>query len=101
MLPTGTFTIHTHPILIDATILCTPDARAVTTLSGPRIGHLFQFFCPDLTKRSFEEEVYHLITRLGCRSEIHSPTLATTTRNKWATREYLLTTLRNTFHIKT
>jgi hypothetical protein len=41
MLPTGKFTIHTHPTLHDTAILCTPDVRAVTTLSGPRTGHLF------------------------------------------------------------
>jgi hypothetical protein len=65
------------------------DGRAVTTLSGPRIRHLFQLFRPDLTHRSFEEEVYLLITRLGSRSEIHTPTPATTARNRWATREDL------------
>jgi hypothetical protein len=67
MLPTGTFTIHPHPTLHDTTIPCTPNGRAVTTLSGPRIRHLFQLFRPDLTHRSFEEEVYHLMTRLGSR----------------------------------
>jgi hypothetical protein len=101
MLPTGTFTIHDHPTLHDTTIFCTPDGRAGTTLSGPRIQNLFQLFRPDLTHRSFEGKVYHLITRIGSRSEIHSPTPATTTRNRWATREDLLTTLRNTFHIHT
>jgi hypothetical protein len=101
MLPTGTFTVHTHPTLHDTTILWTPYGRAVTTLSGPRIRHLFQLFRPDLTRRSFEDTVYHLITRLGSHSEIHSPTPATTTRNRWATREDLLTTLRNTFHTQT
>jgi hypothetical protein len=50
--------------------------------------------------RTFEEEVYHLITRLSSRSEIHSPTPAATTRNKWATREDLLTALHSTFHIR-
>jgi hypothetical protein len=63
-----------------------------------RAPHLFQLFRPDLSQHSFEEEVYHLITRLGSRSEIHSPTPATTTLNIWATREDLLTALRNTFH---
>jgi hypothetical protein len=101
MLPTCTFTIHIHPTLHDTTILCTPDGRAVTTLSGPRVRHLFQLFRPDLTQRSFEAEVYLLITRLGFRSEIHSPIPTTTTRNRWATREGLLTALRTTFHIKT
>jgi hypothetical protein len=99
-LPTGTFTIHTHPTLHDTTILCTPDGQAVTTLFGPCIRHLFQLFCPDLTHRSFEEEVYRLITRLGSRSEIHSPTPATTTRNRWTIREDLLSALRSTFHIQ-
>jgi hypothetical protein len=99
MLPTGKFTVHTHPTLHDTTILYTPDGRAVTTLSGPRVRHLFQLFRPVLTHHSFEEEIYNLITRLGSRSEIHSSTLATTTRNKWATREDLLTALRNTFDI--
>jgi hypothetical protein len=79
MLPTGTFTIHTQPSPHDTTILCNPDGRAVTTISGPHIRHLFIPFRPDLTHRSFEEDVYHLITRLGSRSEIHSPTPATTT----------------------
>jgi hypothetical protein len=37
MLPTGKFTIHTHPTQHDTNILCTLDGRAVTTLSGPRI----------------------------------------------------------------
>jgi hypothetical protein len=97
MLPTGTFTIHTHLALHDTTILCTLDGRAVTTLSGSRIRHLFQLFRPDLTHRSF----YHLITRLDSRSEIHSPTPVTTTHNRWATREDLLTALRSTFHIQT
>jgi hypothetical protein len=73
MLPIGTFTIHTHPTLHDTTILCTSDGRAVTTLSGPRIRHLFQLYRLDLTHRSFEEEVYHLITRLGSWSKTHSP----------------------------
>jgi hypothetical protein len=68
MLPTGKITIHTHPTLHDTTILCTPDGRAVTTLSGPRVRHLFQLFRPDLTHRSFEEEIYHLRARLGFRS---------------------------------
>jgi hypothetical protein len=81
MLLTGTFTIHTHPNLHDTTVLCTPDGREVTSLSAPRIRHLFQLVRPDLTHRTFDEEVYHLITRLGSRSEIHSPTPATTTRN--------------------
>jgi hypothetical protein len=99
MLPSGTFTIHAHPTLHGTTILCTPDGRAVTTLSSPCIRHLFQLFRPDLTHRSFEELIYHLITRLGFRSEIHSPTPATTTRNRWVNREDLLTALRNTFHI--
>jgi hypothetical protein len=101
MLPTGKFNIHTHPTLYDTTILCTPDGRTVTTLSGPRIRHLFQLFRPYLTQRSFEEEVYHLITRLGSRSKVQSPTPAITTRNRWATREDLLTALRSTFHIQT
>jgi hypothetical protein len=101
MLPTGTFTVHTHPTVHDTSILCTPDGRAVTTLSGPRMRHLFQIFRPDLTHFSFEEEIYHIITRLGSRSEIHSPTPHTTTRNKWVTREDLLTALGNTFHIYT
>jgi hypothetical protein len=100
MLPTVKFTIHTHPTLHDTTILFTPDGCVVTALNGSRIRHLFQLFRPDLTQHSFEEEVYHLITRLGSRSETHSPTPATTTRNKWATREDLLTALRNTFHIQ-
>jgi hypothetical protein len=99
--PTGTFTIHTNPSLYDATILCTPDDRAVTTLCGPRITHLFQLFRQDLTTCSFEEEVYNFLTRLGSRSEIHTPTPATTTRNTWATREDLLTALRTTFRIHT
>jgi hypothetical protein len=68
MLSTGKFTIHTHPTLHDTTILCTPDGRAVTTLSGPGIRHLFHLFRPNLTQRTFEDEVYHLITRLGSRS---------------------------------
>jgi hypothetical protein len=68
MLPTSTFTIYTHPTLKSTNILCTPNGRAVTTLSGTRIRHLFQFFRPDLTHRTFEEEVYHLFTRLGSRS---------------------------------
>jgi hypothetical protein len=101
MLLTGKFTIHAHPTLHDTTILCTPNGRAVTTLSSPRVRHLFQLYRPDLTQHSFVEEVYHLITRLGSRSEIHSPSPATTTRNIWATREDLLTTLRNTFHTQT
>jgi hypothetical protein len=82
MLPTGTFTIHAHPTLHDTTILCTPDGQAVTTISGPHVRHLFQLFRPDLTHSTFEEEVYCLITRPGSRSEIHSPTPATTTRNR-------------------
>jgi hypothetical protein len=70
-----------------------------TPLRGRRRApHLFQLFRPDLTQHSFEEEVYHLITRLGSGSEIHSPTPATTTLNRWATREDLLTALRNTFY---
>jgi hypothetical protein len=101
MPPTGTFTIQTHATLHDTTILCAPDGRAFTTLSGPRIRHLFLVFRPDLAHRSFEEEVYHLISRLGSRSEIHSPTPATTTRSKWDTREDLLTALHSTFHIQT
>jgi hypothetical protein len=101
MLPTSTFTIHSHPTVHDTTILYTPDGHGVTTLSGPRTRHLFQLFRPDLTQCWFEEVVYHLINRLGSRSEIHSPTPATTTRNRWATREDLLTALRTTFHIKT
>jgi hypothetical protein len=32
MLPTGKFTIHTHPTLHETTILSTPDGRVVTTL---------------------------------------------------------------------
>jgi hypothetical protein len=67
ILPSGNFTIHTHPTLHDTTILCTPAGRAVTTVSGPRVRHLFQLFHPDLTHHSFEEEIYHLITRLGSR----------------------------------
>jgi hypothetical protein len=98
MLPIGTFTIHIHPTLDDTTILCTLDGRAVTTLSGPRIRHMFQLFRPDLTHRTFEEEVYHLITHIGSQSDIHSPTPATTMRNRWATREDLLTAPCNTFH---
>jgi hypothetical protein len=73
----------------------------VTTLSGPRIRHLFQLFSPDLTHSTFEEEVYHLITRLSSCSEINSATPANTTRNRWATREDLLSALRTTFHIQT
>jgi hypothetical protein len=102
MLPTGKFAIPTHPSLHDTTILCTPDGRAVTTLSGPRVRHLFQLFRPELSQYTFEEEVYHFLTRLGSRSEIHYPTPATTTRNRWATRdEDLLKALRHTFHIQT
>jgi hypothetical protein len=56
MLPIGTFNIYTHPTLHDSTIMCTPDGRAVTTLPGPRIRHLFQLFRPNLTHRSFEKE---------------------------------------------
>jgi hypothetical protein len=37
MLPNGTFTVHTHSTLHDTSILCTPDGRAVTTVSAPRI----------------------------------------------------------------
>jgi hypothetical protein len=81
--------------------MCTPDGRVVTTLFGPRIRNLFELFRPDLKQRSFEEEVCHLITRLGSRSEIHSPTPATTTHNRWATRDDLLTALHNAFHIHT
>jgi hypothetical protein len=62
---------------------------------------MFHLFRPDLTQHSFEEEDYHLLTRLGSRSQIHSPTPAITTLNIWATREDLFTTLRNTFHIQT
>jgi hypothetical protein len=98
MIITGTITIHTHPTLHDTTMLCTPDGRAVTTLSGPRIRHLYHLFCHNLTHRTFEEEVYLLIIGLGSRSETRSPTHETTTRNKWATREDLLTAIRNTFH---
>jgi hypothetical protein len=47
MLPT--FTIHAHPTLHDTTTLCTPDGRAATTLSGPRVRNLFRLFRPDLT----------------------------------------------------
>jgi hypothetical protein len=101
MLPTGKFAIHAHPSLHDTTILCNPDGRAITTLNGPRVRHLFQLFHPDLSQHTFEEEVYHLLTRPCSRSESHSPTPATTTRNRWATREDLLTTLRYTFHIRT
>jgi hypothetical protein len=85
----------------------TPPSSAAQTAEQsqssppPRVRHVFQLFRPDLTHRSFEEEVYHLITRLGSRSDIHSPTPATTTRNKWVTREDLLTALRNTSHIQT
>jgi hypothetical protein len=68
MLPTGRFTVHTHPTLRDTTIIFTPNGRAVTTLYGPRFRHLLQLFRPDLTDRSFEEEVCHLITHLGSRS---------------------------------
>jgi hypothetical protein len=101
MLPTGKFTLHTHPSLHDTTILCTPDGRAVTTLNGPGVRHIFQLFRPDLSQHTFEEEVYHFLTRLGSRSEIHSPSLATITCNRWATREDLLTALPHTFHIQT
>jgi hypothetical protein len=101
MPPTGTFTLHTHSTLHDTTILRTPDGRAVTTLSGSRIQHLFQLFRPDLPHCAFEEEVYHPITRLGSRSEIHSSTPTITTRNIWAAGEDLLTALRSTFHIQT
>jgi hypothetical protein len=76
MLPTGKFTIHTHPTFHVATILCTPDGPAITTLSAPRTRHLFQLFRPDLTRRTFKEEVYQLITILDSRSEIghlHAP----------------------------
>jgi hypothetical protein len=80
MFPTGKFTIHTHPTLHDTTILCTPDGREFATLNAPRIRHLFRLLRPDLvTQHSFEEEVYHLITRLDSCSEIHSPTPTTTT----------------------
>jgi len=68
MLPTGKFAIYTHLSLHDTTVLCTPDGRAVTTLSGPRVRHLFQLFRPDLPQHTFEEEVYHPLTRLGSRS---------------------------------
>jgi hypothetical protein len=68
MLPTGKFTIHSHPIPSDTTILCTPDSRAVTNLSAPRTRYLCQLFRSYLTHRTFEDEVYHLITRLGSRS---------------------------------
>jgi hypothetical protein len=101
MLPTGPFTIHIHPTLHDTTILYTLDARAVTTLSCPHIHHLYHLFRPNITHRTFENDVYHLITRLGSRYEIRSPTQATTTRNRRATREDVLTALRSTFHIQT
>jgi hypothetical protein len=82
MLFTCTFSIYTHPTLHDTTILCSPDGRAVTTLSGPRVRHLYHLFRPNLTHRTFEKDIYHLITRLGSRSEIQSPAQATTTRNR-------------------
>jgi hypothetical protein len=85
----------------DIAIMCTPDGRAVTTLSSPRTRHLYQLFRTDLKHRTFEEEVYHLISKLGSRSEIRFPTFATTTRNRWATHEDLLPALRTTFHIQT
>jgi hypothetical protein len=101
MLPTGKFAIHSHPNLHDTTIHCNPDGREVIAFSGRRSRHLYQLFHPDLTHRTFEEEVYHLIKRLGSRSKIYSPTPATTTRNRWATREDILSALRNTFHTQT
>ena len=87
MLPTGKFTIHTHPSLHDTTLLCTPDGRAVTTLNGPRVRHLFQLFRPDLSQHTFEEEVYllnHANTvsvkdNLRKRSYSHSPANGTVT----------------------
>jgi hypothetical protein len=82
MLPTGKFTFRNHPNLHDTAILCTLDGRAIKTLSGPCTRHMYKLFRPDITHRTFEEEVFNLITRLGSRSEIHSPTPATTTRNK-------------------
>jgi hypothetical protein len=53
MLPSSIFTIHSYPTLHDTTILCTPDGRAITTLSGSRTQHLFYLFRHDLTHRTF------------------------------------------------
>jgi hypothetical protein len=41
MAPTGNFVIHPHPTLLDRAILCTPNGKAVTTLSASRIRHLY------------------------------------------------------------
>jgi hypothetical protein len=92
---TTTLTFTTQPSF------ALPTAARSTTLSGPRTRHLYQLFLPELTHRAFEEEVYLFITRLGSRSEIHSPTPATTTRKRWVTREDPLSALRNTFHAQT
>jgi hypothetical protein len=101
MVPIDTFTMHTQPTLPHTTIICAPKGRAVITVSGPRIRHLYQLFRPDLAHRTFEEEVNHLITGLGKCSEVLSLTPATTTRNRLATSEDLLYALRNTFHTQT
>jgi hypothetical protein len=95
--PTRKFIMQNYPNFHDTVILCTPDGRAVTTLSAPRIRHLYKLFRPNLTHRIFDDDVDLLIKRLGSRSEIRSPTPATTTRNRWATREDPLSALHNTF----
>jgi hypothetical protein len=74
MKPTERFAIHHHPTLPKVAIICLSTGRAITTLSLDRITYLCRLFQPELTRLTFKEQLYRLVTRVNTASEINNLT---------------------------
>ena len=87
--PDGRTRIVQHPTNKTQYILVAPDGKTVTTLSHSRVQKLWQDFQPHLTTRTFQEEVYLAVGRIGTRTSTPITAKGYIMKNRWAQNDVI------------